>query len=88
MTTSKTTLATAVAVALSLTALASTSAFAKVLPAVQNLAPTTRTNPVGVQGGTVFTPGVQGAPGSFAPSHPSATPSPVPFCLQHPNACG
>jgi hypothetical protein len=88
MTAFKTTLATAAAVALGATALASTAAFAKVLPAVQNLAPTTRTNPVGVQGGTVFTPGVQGAPGSFAPSHPSATPSPAPFCLQHPNACG
>jgi hypothetical protein len=88
MTTFKTTLVTAVAVALSVTALASPSAFAKVLPAVQNLAPTNRTNPVGVQGSTVFTPGVQGASGSFAPSHPSASAPPRPVCGTYPGQCG
>jgi hypothetical protein len=70
MTTFKTTLATAVAVALGATALISTSAFAKVLP-LTHLSPGAQVNP-GAVPGTIFTPGLPGAFGSTAPSRPSA----------------
>jgi hypothetical protein len=78
MSTFKTTLTIATAVALGATALASTSASAKFLPST-HLQPAGRTTP-GVAGTLTFTPGVPGSFGNFAPSRPSGGSTPIPFC--------
>jgi hypothetical protein len=82
----------AVAVALGVTALASTSAVAgKFLPSTINRAPITLTNPVGVQG-NIHTQGPFGS--TTAPSHPSSTANappptpPPPGNCDGPGGCG
>jgi hypothetical protein len=89
MTTFKTILATAAAVAISATALTSTSAFANgVLFATQSLAPRTAPGTL-PQAATnsITTFGLPGSSGTSAPSRPSATPNP-PFPLCHKNEAG
>ena len=87
MTTIKTAL---VALALGASALISTSAFAKFLPAT-HVSPATPANP-GAVAGRIITPGVPGTLPNTAPSYPSgsAPNAPTgrpPVCGTHPGQC-
>jgi hypothetical protein len=87
MTTIKTAL---VAIALGATALTSTSAFAKFLPAT-HLAPSQSNS--GAVAGRITTPGVPGTLPNTAPSYPSGSSPNVPtgrppVCGTHPGQCG
>ena len=78
MTTFKTVLAAAAALALGATALASTSASARFLPSTH--LPLTNQAAPGTVPTTITTPGVPGASGNSAPSRPSGGSTPIPFC--------